>query len=346
MRPKKPPNATHMSLLEVYLNPKVSVLEEKFSLIRQSDTDFIGKYPLEPFKENGRGTYGGEFVAQSLAAALETVRESEFHPHSLHSYFLKAGQKESPMRYEVTTTSEGRNFCNRLVKCYQLHTNQLCFIAMISFMKNNSIAKRKIEFAALEEHEKRHPRAKVPFEFLRQPHFTFDKYINKIDTLPQIVHTNGNMLHAVPPETYELSSHEEGMDTGSKEFGLFFKVNDNLDLARDKLKARFVDLAFASDSFYLGTLARAMHIPMTEKGSTDFFRVSLDHVVYFHDIDFDPTDWMFLDYKFVRMSNDRVLVAVLIFTRDRRLIATVTQEAVAFLPLRLVDRARGGTYKL
>lgn len=323
-----------------------SKLEEKFTLIRKSSSEFVGKHPHEPFTEGARGTYGGDFIAQSLKAAWDSIESKQFQPHSFHSYFLKPGLTESVMRYEVESTSDGRNFCSRLVKCYQLHTNDLCFMLMASFAKDNSIRSRKEKFGRLSDDDKTHARAKVPFEFLRKPLNVFDKYIDKLDSLPQMEHTNGNLVHAIPPETLRLQEGEEKLDPALKQFGLFAKVNDDLTHAKDKVKARLVDFAFLTDSFYLGTMIRAVNVPLTNKSAIDFFRVSLDHTVYFHDVDFDPTEWMFLDYRFVRMSNDRILVNALFFTKEKRLVATVQQEAIAFVPMSLLERTRGGSYKL
>lgn len=323
-----------------------SKLEEKFSLTRKSETEFVGNHPLEPFIEGARGTYGGDFVAQSLLAAWESVDDKQFHPHSLHSYFLKAGLSDSVMRYEVEKTNDGRNFCNRLVKCYQLHTDTLCFILIASFSKDNSIDSRKTKFANLSEEDQKSERTKVPLEFLRKPNKVFDKFINKLDSLPQIEHTNGNFVHALPPDTVRPQKREEYLDPAEKEFGLFAKVNDDVYNAKDKLRALVIDLAFLTDSFYLGTMIRSLGVPIHDKHATNFFRVSLDHAVFFHDTDFDPTEWMFLDYKFVRMSNDRILVTALFFTKEKKLVATVQQEAIAFMPMRVVERTKGGSYKL
>lgn len=323
-----------------------SKLEEKFSLIRKSKSQFVGKHPLEPFMEGGRGSYGGDFVAQTLLVAWESIEDKEFHPHSLHSYFLKAGLSESPMRYEVENTSDGRNFCSRLVRCYQLHSGQLCFMLMASFIKDNNIVSRKQKFANLSEEQKVHERTSVPFEFLREPIDLFDKYADKIDELTQFEHTNNNITHAIPLETFAVQEGEENLDPGSKQFGLFAKVNDDLRNAKDKLKASVIDLAFLTDSFFLGTMTRAVGIPLTHKNSNNFFRVSLDHAIYFHDTDFDPTQWMFLDYRFHRMSNDRILVTALFFTLEKKLVATVSQEAIAFMPMRVVKHSKAGTYKL
>lgn len=332
-----------MSLQNALENPNVCRMEEKFTLVRKSDTEYVGKYPLQPFREDARGTYGGEFVAQSLRAAWELIEDPEFDIHSLHSYFLKAGLEESVMRYEVTPMSQGRNYCSRLIKCFQTHNDQLCFTMIASFTRNNNINDRKAKFSALPQETRENPRTKVPFEFLRSPHWTFDKYVKKLDELPQISHTNDTLTHIILPETWRAKKSEP--EPASREFGLFFRVHDNVELAKNKKVTKMVDFAFALDSLYLSTAMRAV-MPKLDYREGNFFRVSLDHTIYFHDTDFDPTEWMFLDYKFQRLSNDRILVTSSYFTRDKRLVATVQQEALALFPLKLIEKNRHGSYKL
>lgn len=332
-----------MSLKDVYENEQVCKMEEKFSLIKRSETEFLGKYPLEPFRADARGTYGGEFVAQALRAAWELISDSEFEIHLLHLYFLKAGLMESVMRYEVVETSEGRNMCLRLVKCYQ--NSQLCFTMLASFCRNNNIRRRKQEFAALSAEEQANPRTRVPFEFLRKPHYTFYKYKDRLDDMNALEHTNGNLTHVLLPETFRGPKKQREAAPAERQFGLFFKVNDNVEKAHNKLITKMVDFAYVSDSFYLGTVLRAV-FPTLEYKKTDFFRVSLDHTIYYHDTDFDPTQWMFLDYTFQRLSNDRVLVTSQYFTLDERLVATVLQEALCLFPLTLIRDNKLGSYKL
>ncbi|OBA22891.1 Thioesterase/thiol ester dehydrase-isomerase [Metschnikowia bicuspidata var. bicuspidata NRRL YB-4993] len=334
-----------MSSEDTFRSTKMCKMEEKFLLIQKTPTEFIGRYPLEPFREDARGTYGGEFVAQSLRAAWDSIEDREFDIHSLHSYFLKAGLKDSVMRYEVTTLSLGRSFSSKLVKCYQLHNDQLCFTLMASFTRNNNIQQRKLEFSKLPEKEMRHPRTKVPFEFLRSPHYTFHKYVDKLQSMPFMEHTNGNLSHIFVPETWSAPEDEMEKDPGARKFGLFFKVNDNVASAHDVEKAKMVDFAFASDSLYLSTVMRAV-LPKLDYKKGNFFRVSLDHTVYYHDTNFDPTEWMYLDYKFERLSNDRVLVTSRYFTTDERLVAIALQEALCFFPLELIENNKLGSYKL
>lgn len=343
-----PANSIAMSLAEVYSNTEVCKLEEKFTVVKKSDSVWEGKYPLEPFRPDARGVYGGEFAAQSVAAAFESVEDKEFTPHSFHSYFLKAGLNESVMRYEVTNTSQGRNYCNRLVKVFQSHSNQLCYILMISFTRNNLILARKTAFANLSEEQKYNPKTKIPLEFSKAPHPWFTKYKDNVDELPAFEHTNGNLVSALPYELlkFDREGEEFKKDIPSRRYGGFVKVNNNLKLAKDVARQKIIDLAFVSDSFFLTTIVRAMGIPLLEKNVLDFFRVSLDHNVYIHDVDFDPTDWMFMDYNFERMSNDRPLCIVELYSRDGRQIASIQQEALAYVPIKLANRSVGGSYKL
>lgn len=62
--------------------------------------------------------YGGQVVAQALRAAGLTV-EPRFRPHSLHSYFVRAGDERRSVLYEVERVRDGRSFCTRQVVAYQ-----------------------------------------------------------------------------------------------------------------------------------------------------------------------------------------------------------------------------------
>lgn len=316
-------------------NDETSHMEDKFALIKIDDNTYEGKYQLEPYIEGARGTYGGEFVSQTLLAAWETVLNPEFVPHSLHSYFLKAGSHESPMRYVVTRTNDGRNFANRSVNVYQSATDVLCYSMIISFTRKNTHSKRKEAFERDIE-----GKVAMPFDLQAQPFSILDKYRDKLDKIPSIVHTNDNLEHKLPNEFYNLDSTKKidrKYGPGDRKFGWFFRLRDDLTKAKNPTKAKFVDFAHASDSFYLSAIIRALGLPLKYK-NLQFFRVSLDHTIYFHDTEFDPTAWMFLDFKFTRLLNDRLLCNCQAFTLEGRLVATIIQEALVFLPNELIKR--------
>ncbi|MCH7788767.1 MAG: thioesterase family protein [Acidobacteria bacterium] len=71
---------------------------------------FVGVGPEYPW---GR-VYGGQVVAQALRAAATTV-DAEFSVHSLHAYFIRGGDFDEPIRYEVDRIRNGRSFVTRRV---------------------------------------------------------------------------------------------------------------------------------------------------------------------------------------------------------------------------------------
>ena len=58
------------------------------------------------FDEQRLRVFGGQVAAQSLVAAGRTVESGRVH--SLHSYFLRAGDPTAPILYEVDRIRDGR----------------------------------------------------------------------------------------------------------------------------------------------------------------------------------------------------------------------------------------------
>ncbi len=73
---------------------------------RSSDVDFQGGH-----------MFGGQLVAQALAAAIETLEGRRVH--SLHGYFLRPGDVRAPVDFFVETTRDGRSFSTRRVRAEQ-----------------------------------------------------------------------------------------------------------------------------------------------------------------------------------------------------------------------------------
>src|SRR5690606_34379312 len=77
-----------------------------------------------------RALFGGQVLGQALAAATKTV-EPERNLHSLHGYFLRAGDASLPVVYAVDRVRDGGSFTTRNVKAVQ--KGQTIFTAMMSF---------------------------------------------------------------------------------------------------------------------------------------------------------------------------------------------------------------------
>lgn len=84
------------------------------SLARHGPDTYVGAGPGYPWD----GLYGGQIVAQALRAAELTVNE-RYQPSSLHAYFLRMGDADEPVRFEVERLRDGRSFAARQVVARQ-----------------------------------------------------------------------------------------------------------------------------------------------------------------------------------------------------------------------------------
>jgi acyl-CoA thioesterase-2 len=74
----------------------------------------IGRGPRYPWG----GLFGGQIVAQSLTAAAATV-DPAYRVHSLHAYFIRKGDADEPIRFDIDRLRNGRNFVTRAVVARQ-----------------------------------------------------------------------------------------------------------------------------------------------------------------------------------------------------------------------------------
>lgn len=79
-----------------------------------------------------RGIFGGAVIAQCLSAAQRTV-PSEFTVHSMHCYFVLAGNSEIPVTYHVERVRDGKSFITRTVQARQ--RSKPIFTVTLSFMR-------------------------------------------------------------------------------------------------------------------------------------------------------------------------------------------------------------------
>jgi len=78
----------------------------------------------------GKRAFGGQFAAQSLAAACRTV-DAARAPTSMHLQFLRGGDAAAPVEYAVTRVFDGRTAATRRVDARQ--DGRLITTAAVSF---------------------------------------------------------------------------------------------------------------------------------------------------------------------------------------------------------------------
>ncbi|PHU09607.1 Acyl-CoA thioesterase 2, partial [Capsicum chinense] len=77
--------------------------------------------------------FGGQFLGQALAAASKTVDFLKI-VHSLHAYFLLAGNFDIPIVYQVYRVRDGKSFATRRVDAIQ--KGNVVFTLVASFQKD------------------------------------------------------------------------------------------------------------------------------------------------------------------------------------------------------------------
>ena len=106
--------------------------------------DLLAILDLERLEENlfrGRSpqvgwqrVFGGQVIGQALVAACRTVDVAGRPPHSLHAYFLLAGDPKVPIIYEVDRIRDGKSFTTRRVVAIQ--HGEAIFTMAVSFHRD------------------------------------------------------------------------------------------------------------------------------------------------------------------------------------------------------------------
>ena len=120
---------------------------------------FVGEQFPAPFHH----ILGGHIAAQGLIAAGRTV--SGRTPHSLHGYFLRAGDARHPVDFEVLDLQEGRNFSARRITASQ--SGQVLMSGVASFC-TEAVAERGADGGA--GYQPSMPAAPDPDGLPAQPH--------------------------------------------------------------------------------------------------------------------------------------------------------------------------------
>ena len=107
-------------------------LEGLLAVLDLAPTDdpdtFVGQSQPQPW---GR-VFGGQVLAQSLAAAQRTIDAPDVGDrpvHSMHGYFLRAGDSNEPITFAVERLRDGRSFSARRVHALQFGQPILSMIA-------------------------------------------------------------------------------------------------------------------------------------------------------------------------------------------------------------------------
>lgn len=263
------------------------------------DDRFRGHSP----KSWSRQVYGGQAVAQALVAANRTV-EPERPCHSLHAYFVLAGDPATPIDFAVERVRDGRSFTTR--RCVATQNGRTIFTMEASFQRRESglsHASAMPDAPAPETLENIGALVERFTAFLPEPTEKWLKRPRPID-----------MRFVAPLKM--LFPDKAGVGQM-----IWFRVDGPLP---DDQPTHSVLLAYLSDMTLLNTAllrhGRTIFDPKVQVAS-------LDHAMWLRG-DFRADDWLLYAQESPMAGFSRALTRGQIFTRDGRLIASVAQEGL------------------
>ena len=242
--------------------------------------------------------FGGQVIAQAVVAADRTV-DDEKNIHSLHSYFLRAGDETKPLHFRVHRDFDGRSISNRRVVVRQ--NDKVIFNLTASFQKP----------AEGLDHQVAMPDVLPPEECMSA--------MEQIASNPLVLDEQIERMSM--PRPFEVRSFRpDGKCATAHQYQWFRTVAP---LPDDPLIHR-ATLAFASDMGLLSTSMIPHGLHWTTPG---LFSTSLDHAMWFHD-DLRMDQWICYVMDSDWTGHTRGLNRGSLYTEDGVLVASSVQEAM------------------
>ncbi len=247
--------------------------------------------------------YGGQVLGQALKAAQYTVENRQIH--SLHAYFLRQGDHDFPIIYEVDRSRDGRSFAARRVVAIQ--HGQPIFTLSASFQHAET---------GLEYQRDMSTPVPAPEDLPAMDALDSERVGELSEKFQRIVNLSAPFdLRPVGPMQQLTSANSEPR----RQF--WFKTLDTLPDDDDLHRAI---LAYVSDYGLLTTTLIPHGFHMFDNQLT---LASIDHAMWFHR-PFRMDDWLLYDFEALSTSNARGLAKGTIYQQDGRMVATTIQEGL------------------
>ena len=250
-----------------------------------------------------RQVFGGQVVGQALYAAKETVPVERL-VHSFHSYFLRPGDSQKPIVYDVEVLRDGNSFSARRVAAIQ--NGKPIFYMTASFQAPENGY----------EHQKAMPAAPSP------------------DGLPSETDIARKLAHLLPPQVKDKFLCDKPLEIRPVEFHnpmkghiaepvrqVWLRANGAVP---DNLRIHQYLLGYASDFNFLPVALHPLGVGFLEPGMQV---ATIDHSMWFHR-PFNINEWLLYSVESTSASSARGFVRGEFYTQDGTLVASTVQEGV------------------
>ena len=283
-------------------------LQELLNILELEKIDTNIYRGTTPETTNSR-VFGGQVFAQAMRAAQDTV-DDERLVHSQHAYFLRPGDPNVPILYEVDNIRDGGSFTTRRV---------------VASQRGKAIFNTEMSFQVFEEglsHQADMPNCPGPDD-LEDDNHRWAKIREQLNASTKTKSSKHRpslrpiQMRSVEPIDYLNPSPRK------PEQLIWIKVAGQLPSKTDNSLHHAI-LAYASDFSLMSTslLPHAVSI-MNPKLQP----ASLDHCIWFHD-SFRADEWMLYHMDSLRSSRARGLSRGTFYTQDGRLVASTIQEGL------------------
>jgi acyl-CoA thioesterase-2 len=259
---------------------------------------FRGRSPQTSWQR----VFGGQVIGQALVAACRTVEDRP--PHSMHAYFLLAGDPKVPIIYDVDRIRDGKSFTTRRV---------------VAIQHGHAIFSMAISFHADEDgfdHQMAMPDVPNP------------------DQLPGEAEIKATILPQMPEPVRRYYERERPIELRPVEFSRYLgkKSDDGRANVWIRTTGRLPDdpivhrcvLAYASDMMLLDAALLRHGRSVLDR---TIMAASLDHALWFHR-PFRADEWLLYTQDSPNLQGARGFARGLIFAADGTLVASVAQEGL------------------
>ena len=241
--------------------------------------------------------FGGQVIAQCLMAANQTVNAA-LKAHSLHAYFLQAGDPATPIDFEVDPIRDGRSFSTRRVVARQ--NGEAIFNTSISFHRDEEGVSHCFDMPEVTA-----PRAEA--DDLSQ--------FRGFTTKPG----DPNLINLYQIERQRVTKYlaESQPPIGRSWFRAVGPLPEDT-------AAHQAALVMISDYSLLSTVFYPQPYTSPIK---HFMAASLDHAIWFHDLG-KMDEWVLYDCDTPRAGGGRGFSRGFLWAQDGTLLASTAQESL------------------
>lgn len=268
----------------------------------------VEKLEMDLFRGTGQGgetptrIFGGQVIGQALAAAYQTVPERLCH--SLHAYFIRAGDPDIPVVYQVDRARDGGSFTTRRV---------------VAIQNGKQILNMSASFQIAESgwsHQHPMPDVQGP-DGLEDAATQAARIATKVPEKyrAMLLRPSAIDIREVAPRDFFNPAPSDDKNH------VWFRMSA---AAGSSPQMQQCLLAYASDLRLLGAALRPHGLSWFDR---KFMAASLDHAMYFH----APTgfeDWHLYAMDSPWSGGGRGFNRGAIFDRDGKLIASTAQEGL------------------